>query len=534
MRTIKILFLCHLGALVFGLVGLLVMLPHPELWDSSPSGTEVFNFGIRYAGSLHILFGAATMLLFGLLFIGLRKTLIFFAAATTISLSMELLGTSTGFPFGAYAYTSFLGFKIADRVPYSIPLSWFYMGFTCFILASMIVVRWRLRHRTAWSLALGAYFLTVWDLALDPAMASPYLPLHFWIWHEIGPYFGMPIRNLVGWSVTGLAFMGVSRLFWRANLDAQRIPAWLPFGMYAANIGFALALNFSARLWLPPLIAVMLGIVPASLVLLSPLTKRAHETPEINDSVTRRISQLIVRQGSCALVRHKVEVVVEGLEYVPHSGPVVIVARHFHHLYDGCVLMKAVPRPLHILVALDWVQKRWMRGGMERACALAGWPTLLRVERFNKHTGKASSMEKHGTYSSDEVRGYLRRATRASVQLLRTGEVLVVFPEAYPNIDPAFTPKDNIDAFLPFRPGFVKLVEMAERDGRTKAAIVPAGLTYVENGRWHATLRFGPAIFRDDYIDSAQLVQTIERRVHELSDQIASFAPTHAKETTHL
>jgi hypothetical protein len=75
---------------------------------------------------------------------------------------------------------------------------------------------------------------------------------------------------------------------------------------------------------------------------------------------------------------------------------------------------------------------------------------------------------------------------------------------------------------------------MAERDGRTKVAIVPAGLTYVENGRWHTTLRFGPAIFRDDYIDSAQLVQTIERRVHELSDQIASSAPTHAKEITHL
>ena len=118
---------------------------------------------------------------------------------------------------------AFLGFKIADHVPYSIPLSWFYMGFTSLILASIIVNRVAQRHQTAWSLVLGAYFLTVWDLALDPAMASQYLPIHFWIWHDTGPYFGMPIQNLVGWSVTGLIFMSVSRLFWRTNLDTRRI-----------------------------------------------------------------------------------------------------------------------------------------------------------------------------------------------------------------------------------------------------------------------------------------------------------------------
>lgn len=533
MRTVKILFLCHLAALVFGLAGLLVMLPHPELWDTSPSATEVFNFGIRYAGSLHILFGAATMLLFGLLFIGLRKTLIFFAAATTISLSMELLGTGTGFPFGAYSYASFLGFKIADRVPYSIPLSWFYMGFTCLILASMIVARWNLRHRTAWSLALGAYFLTVWDLALDPAMASHSLPLHFWIWHETGPYFGMPISNLVGWSVTGLAFMGVSRLCWRANLDAKHIPAWLPFGIYVANIGFALALDLGAGLWLPPLMAVTLGIVPVLLALLPRLAMRSQQAPETNDSVTRRISQLIVRKASWAICRRNIKIAVEGLEYVPCSGPVLIVARHFHHLYDGCVLLRAVPRRLHILVALDWVQKRWMRGVMEWACALTGWPTLLRVERLNRRVSKHSKGE-HGAYSLDEARGYLRRAVKDSVQLLRNGEVLAIFPEAYPNIDPAFTPKHDIDAFLPFRPGFAKLVEMLERDGRTKVAIVPAGLTYSENGQWHATLRFGPAHFRDDYSDSAHLVQNIERRVRDLSGQTASSAPAYTEEAIQL
>ena len=107
MRVVKSLFFCHLAALVFGLAGLLVMLPHPELWSWNPYLVATFDFGIRYAGSLHIIFGTATMVLFGLLFVGPRKTLIFFFASTVISLSMELLGTSTGFPFGPYSYTSF-------------------------------------------------------------------------------------------------------------------------------------------------------------------------------------------------------------------------------------------------------------------------------------------------------------------------------------------------------------------------------------------------------------------------------------------
>ena len=254
MRVVKILFFAHLAAMVFGLAGLLVMLPHPELWTWNPYLVATFDFGIRYAGSLHIIFGAATMVLFGLLFVGPRKTLIFFFAATIISLSMELLGTSTGFPFGPYSYTSFLGFKILDHVPYSIPLSWFYMGFTSYILASVIVCGLMhgqaSRKQTLWSLVLGAYFLMVWDLALDPAMASNYLPLHFWTWHLSGPYFGMPISNLVGWSLTGLTFMGVSRLLWRSDLDAWRIVVWLPFSMYAANIGFAVMLDLCSRLWI--------------------------------------------------------------------------------------------------------------------------------------------------------------------------------------------------------------------------------------------------------------------------------------------
>ena len=77
---------------------------------------------------------------------------------------------------------------------------------------------------------------------------------------------------------------------------------------------------------------------------------------------------LVMRAGSQVLFKRKLIPHAEGLEHPPCSGPVLIVARHFHFFYDGYVLM---------------------------------------------------------------------------------------FPEGYPNIDPHPTPKPDLDALLPFQPGFI-------------------------------------------------------------------------------
>jgi uncharacterized membrane protein len=528
MRTLKILFLCHILALVFGLAGLLIALPHPELWQSSSTGLAVFQFGIRYAGSLHILCGAATMLLFGLLFLGMRKTLIFFVATFVISLSMELLGTSTGLPFGPYAYTDFLGYKILAHVPFSIPLSWFYMGLTSYLLANLLVKRAGWRRRTLWSLLFGVYFLTVWDLSLDPAMASPRLPVHFWIWGTSGPYFGMPISNLLGWSLTGLIFMSVSQLLWREQVDATRLVVWLPFGMYVANTGFAIALTLDAGIWQPLLIAVVLGLLPASLVLW-PTSSRPGGGK--GGTLIRRISQRVVRWGSVLLSRKQVSLQVEGREHLPERGPVLLVARHFHHLYDGCVLLHTVPRPLHILIGLDWITSSRLRWLMEQACGLVQWPIVLRAKRW-----QGSHHTAHSAYRAGEILPYLRRATTLSVQLLRQGEVLAVFPEGYPAIDPHETPRSNETAFLPFRAGFVRWIDLAERDGHTHVTVVPAGLDYQPqpNGHWQVTLRFGSPLVHADCPDATAFLQVVEQRVHTLSMPAATEhagVPTQRQET---
>ncbi|MBV9578908.1 MAG: carotenoid biosynthesis protein [Chloroflexi bacterium] len=250
--------LAHAAALIFGLGGMLIAVPHPELWSSSAVGREAFSFGMQYAGALHMLLGAVTMLTFGMVTLGARRTAIFFVAACGLSLSAELIGTSTGYPFGNYEYTTGLGYKILGRVPFSIPLSWFYMGLASFVLGGYLA-RWH----PVWSVVLGAYLLTMWDLVLDPAMAHPGLAMNFWVWHQSGPYFGMPVQNFVGWTVSGAVFMGLSRRLWGPEVPA--CPPGVPLTVYILNLGFAIVLSAAGGVWLSIVIAALAALGIAAL-----------------------------------------------------------------------------------------------------------------------------------------------------------------------------------------------------------------------------------------------------------------------------
>jgi putative membrane protein len=266
----------HALALTLGLFGLLVAIPHPEIWAGQPADLAFFAFALNKTGGLGMILGALAMLAFGFARLGARRTLIFLCAACLISAAAELTGTKTGWPFGGYEYTNFLGYKLLGRVPFAIPLSWFYMGFAALLLADAIAAARGWSHRTTWSILLGTYLLTVWDLVLDPSMAAPQLQyIHFWVWHEHGPYFGMPLRNLGGWLGTGLLFIAVGRLLWRERV-APVVPAALPFAVYAINIGWSMILSVSAGMWPTAIAAVIFSLAPAALAVvpLSPVRDR--------------------------------------------------------------------------------------------------------------------------------------------------------------------------------------------------------------------------------------------------------------------
>lgn len=266
----------HALALVLGLFGILVAIPHPELWAGRPADAAFFAFALNKTGGTAMFLGTIAMLAYGFSALGARRTLIFFFASTLISAAAELTGTKTGWPFGGYEYTDFLGPKLLGRVPVAVPLSWFYMGFASFVLADAIAAQRGWRNRTLWSIVLGTWLLTAWDLVLDPSMAAPQMQyIHFWIWHETGAYFGMPLRNLAGWLGTGLAFIAVGRLAWNERV-APAVPVALPFAIYAVNIVWSMVLSVSAGMWPTALAAVALALLPAALSL-----QRRHEAPAL-------------------------------------------------------------------------------------------------------------------------------------------------------------------------------------------------------------------------------------------------------------
>ncbi len=279
---LTVLVVAHLAALIFGLIGILIMLPNPDLWADDPRAVRVFDWSMEYAGSTHILFGAAAMFVFGVLAIGWRKTLIFGAVSYVLSLGFELIGTGTGWPVGNYSYTDFLGWKVLDHVPYTIPFSWVYMGLAAYLMGTAVINRLGWSREGLWSVILGAVFLTAWDLVLDPAMAHDSLRIQFWEWHQTGAYFGMPLKNLAGWSLTGLVFMAVARFLWGEGVRMRRLPV-VPFIIYVANMLFAMVISADVGLWWPILFAIIVGVLPAALLLRDKEPARRFETRPAGD-----------------------------------------------------------------------------------------------------------------------------------------------------------------------------------------------------------------------------------------------------------
>ena len=254
----------HIVSMAFGLAGLLLVLPHPELIVSlSTPGQLMFQWGMAGGGVMYIILGAVAVAIYAYRTLGLWQWLTFMLPAVFLSLGSELLGTSTGFPFGHYAYLSGLGYKIAGLVPFTIPLSWFYLGLVSYLIARAGLETRQMPSwlRTVGAIAFGALLLTSWDFVLDPAMSQTAVP--FWHWEQPGAFFGMPYQNFAGWMGTGALFMSVAAFLWRKTpvvLDRSQLD--LPLAVYLSNFAFAAVMSIAAGIWIPVFLGLLLGIVP--------------------------------------------------------------------------------------------------------------------------------------------------------------------------------------------------------------------------------------------------------------------------------
>lgn len=209
----------------------------------------------------------------------------------------------------------------------------------------------------------------------------------------------------------------------------------------------------------------------------------------------------------CRVAVRLIDVHVTGLEHVPSSGPVVLAARHYHYTYDGIALYALIDRPIRAVAALDWMPPGRMRGLLQSACRAAGWPAILR-EPLRGTNDRETERER---------RLLLLQASREAVEILRDGNALLIFPEAYPVIDPHPTPKRTHGEMLPFQPGTVRFAGLAARQLSTSIPVSPIGLRYTRGRRWRLDVTIGAPLWVSPESDPDESLAALETEVRRLS-----------------
>ncbi|MHC5860587.1 gamma-carotene 1'-hydroxylase CruF [Nostoc sp.] len=261
----RVCLIGHIVSKAFGLVGMLLVVPNAEIiLNSSQVGETAIELSMAGGGVVDIILGTIAVSIYAYRTLGLGTWLAFMLPAVFISLGSELLGTSTGFPFGDYSYLSGLGYKIGGLVPFTIPLSWFYVGLSSYLIARTGL---KVAQKPSWgrhiaAIAVGALLFTCWDFALEPAMSQSSLP--FWYWEQPGAFFGTPYQNYAGWFGTSTLFMSVAGLLWRnTSIKLERSQLNLPLVVYLTNFAFAAGLSLAAGFSIPVLLGLLLGVTPA-------------------------------------------------------------------------------------------------------------------------------------------------------------------------------------------------------------------------------------------------------------------------------
>lgn len=241
---------------VLAIAGFALVRFKPEVLAMDPTAARVYAVSSPMFARVHVLLAGAALMLILFRAAGL-KWVPAFVGVYAISLASELAGTITGLPFGPYQYTPLLGWKWFGFVPALIPLSWFYMVVPSYALGVVGGAR-----RPVTRVLMASLILLAWDLALDPAMSGA---SSYWVWGEPGPYYGMPLLNLVGWYVTGIVLAAALEAL-RANRWLSTLsPRWLA-AFYGANLLLPIGLAAVAGMW--GAVALTLVVV-ATLILIA-------------------------------------------------------------------------------------------------------------------------------------------------------------------------------------------------------------------------------------------------------------------------
>jgi putative membrane protein len=175
---------------------------------------------------------ASTCAVHALVHHGLAWTSAWLVASLGFGWAVEALGTHTGYPFGTYAYSDQLGWRL-NLVPIVIPLAWAMMSYPALAVAR------RLTHGRWTTPLIAALAFASWDLFLDPQMVGE----GYWTWTTTSPYLpgipGIPVVNYLGWLLAACILMLVLDRLPRSRPGTDVVPGilyvWTWLGGVIAN-----------------------------------------------------------------------------------------------------------------------------------------------------------------------------------------------------------------------------------------------------------------------------------------------------------
>lgn len=223
------------GALLLAFAAVLLMRGQTET-TALLVASSVLMFGACWASAIHLLGG--------------RAALHFVLIGVGFGWCAEQMGATYGWFFGSYTYTDVLGPRLG-AVPAVIPLMWFALTYTAYVLANLMV--WQTPSdgvagtgRAAVMALLAAMLVTAYDLGADPYFV---FTLKAWLMTKTdGGWFGETIQGFAGWMGVSFAILFAFRLALRRHAPAptlalRRRDVLVPVGIYAFSMAFQAAVG---------------------------------------------------------------------------------------------------------------------------------------------------------------------------------------------------------------------------------------------------------------------------------------------------
>ena len=194
--------------------------------------------------ALHLVLMVSFALLHASLRYGWKGALAFAVICLVVSNIFENMGVATGFPFGHYHYTDALGPKL-DYVPLMIGPAYLGVGYMAWVMGTILIGDVKRGSNALSTFAtpfVAAFVMVLWDLSLDPSASTDG---KWWIWHDGGGFFGVPLQNYLGWYLTVFVFMQLFALYLRARGPEQETIQPKSYFWQAIAMHALVAVNFA-------------------------------------------------------------------------------------------------------------------------------------------------------------------------------------------------------------------------------------------------------------------------------------------------